>query len=194
MAEDKTQAVAEAMQSKKNANPKSSQVDSTRGISMIGQMIGLLLLGWLFSTSSVYAIIFFVLAMIPSILALLIDRGAGRFASKTIVACNLIGVMPFLFELFQVYDRDALSRQFIADYTTWFMVYGFAGIGMILIWMFPQVSMLIYTLRTEIKVMHLQDEQNLLLKEWGEGIKEGLENATLPNAFNDNTSDEQDSA
>lgn len=142
------------------------------GINIFGKVIGLMVCIWLVS-ESYYAFAFFVLGMLPSILSILIDKGSGRFASKTIFACNFAGILPFLFDIAITPEKSFTAQQLMNSVFTWSFVYGFAAIGGMMIWVVPEVTSILFSLRADIKTTSLLSEQEGLLTEWGEEVKSG---------------------
>lgn len=143
-----------------------------KGISLAGKIIGLLVVIWLVSISY-YAFLFFLLGMLPSIISIIMDRGAGRFASQTISACNFIGILPFLFDIGMNYEKTIASKEMIQDPFTWMTIYGFAVIGIMLIFVLPNIMSISFTLKAEYKLKRLIAEQEDLVAEWGEDVKGG---------------------
>jgi hypothetical protein len=143
-----------------------------KGIGLIGKIVGLLVIVWLISVSY-YAFAFFALGMLPAIVSIVIDRGAGRFASKTVTACNFVGIMPYLFDIGMTYERSLASKQLMAQPVTWLVIYGFAAVGWMLIWILPQITLVVFTIRADLKKTKLQEDQVKLLDEWGEEVKTG---------------------
>lgn len=142
------------------------------GINIVGKLIGFLVIIWLIS-ASYYAFGFFLLAMLPAITAMIVDRGAGRFASKTVSACNFIGVMPYLFEIAANYERTLAAKEIMAQPIVWLYIYGAAAMGWILIWILPQLCIITFTFRADMKVESLEKSQKNLINEWGEEVIDG---------------------
>lgn len=165
MSEDKNEDVKEAKSAQKAGN-------ELKGLSIVGKLVGLFVMAWLISISY-YAFAFFALGMLPSIVAIIADRGAGRFASKTVSACNFVGVMPFLFEIGMTYEPSIAAKQMMSQPLTWIIIYGLAMIGWMLIWVMPQITLIFFTLRADIKTKNLLEDQKRLLDEWGDEVKSG---------------------
>jgi hypothetical protein len=139
------------------------------GISITGKAIGLMVMIYLISTSY-YAFGFFLLGMLPSILAIIMDKGAGRFASQTISACNFIGILPFLFDIGVNYEKSIAAKEAMGQPYTWFIIYSFAIIGLMLIYVLPNVTSIIFTIKAEAKLKKLAQDQERIKNEWGENI------------------------
>lgn len=142
------------------------------GINIVGKIVGLIVIIWLVS-ASYWAFGFFVLGMMPALLSMLFDRGAGRFASKTVSAFNFVGIVPFLFEIAQAFDRSLAAQRLMLDIWVWLVVYGTASLGWVVIWLFPQITVIIFSARAESKIEKLKREREELVDEWGEEVKEG---------------------
>ncbi len=156
-----------------NPAPQQSATDKElKGISIVGKIVGIMVVTWLISVSY-YAFAFFALGMLPAIVAIIVDRGSGRFASKTVSACNFVGIIPFLFDIGMSYEKSIASKDLMAQPITWMVIYGFAMIGWMLIWILPQITLFFFTLRADMKTKKLLEEQKELTAEWGEEVKTG---------------------
>lgn len=151
---------------------KQKVVSDLRGIGVIGQIIGFFVLAWLLSISY-YAVAFFALGMLPAIFAMVLDRGSGRFVAKTVSACNFIGTMPFLADMAMAYDPSIVAKEFMVEPVTWLIIYGAAMVGWMMIWVIPQTTLMIFTMRADMKINALKEEQEKLLDEWGDEVKTG---------------------
>ena len=172
MAEDKKE---KAKKSDKKGISRSK--NELKGIGIFGKVVGLGIIIWLVSISY-YAFAFFALGMLPSILSILIDRGSARFASKTVTACNFTAVIPYLFEIGLTYEKDIYAKQLMTDALTWFIIYSFSAVGWMLIWILPNLSLIVITARADMQTKALLDEQAKLVDEWGEEIKTGKPRVT----------------
>jgi len=157
---------------KKEVNVSSGNSSQLLGINIVGKIVGLIVIIWLVS-ASYWAFGFFILGMMPAILSMLFDRGAGRFASKTVSAFNFVGIVPFLFEIAQAFDRSLAAQRLMLDFWVWVVVYGTASLGWVTIWLFPQITVIIYAVRADNKISKLKKERDELIEEWGEEVKEG---------------------
>lgn len=170
MADEKADATPENKKAKKEKKKKSS--GELIGLGIFGKIVCVAVIVWLVSVSY-YAFAFFVLGMLPSILSVVIDKRGGRFASKTVSACNFIVIIPYLFDIGLTYERDIYSKQLMAQPETWLIIYGFASIGWMLVWLVPRLTLIVITVRADIKTQKLVAEQKVLLDEWGPEIKTG---------------------
>lgn len=148
---------------------RSKSENELQGINTVGKVVGLLVTVWLASVSY-YAFSFFVLGMLPSVIALIVDRGKGRFASQTITALNFVGILPFIFDIGLNYERSVAAREAMSDPFTWVVIYGFAVIGLMMIFILPNITAIFFTIKAEYKLRTLNAEQEALVEEWGEEV------------------------
>jgi hypothetical protein len=125
-----------------------------------------------------YAVIFFLLGMSPALVAGIADRRIGNCASRTIGAFNFMGILPFIFELMKAGDRAEKAQQIATDPSIWMFVYSSAILGWAMIWMVPQITAAIFTVRAEIRVGRLKRSQDQLVEEWGISVSEGTKDHT----------------
>jgi hypothetical protein len=147
---------------------------STAGINVIGMLAAIMVVSWLMSVSY-YAFAFFALGMLPAIMALVIDRGVNRFASKTVLALNFAGILPFLFDIAQSPDKSFAAQQRMFDLWVWLLVYSAAGMGWLMIWLVPQIMVAVFAFRVEYKIKRFRNRQEELRKEWGDELLQGNE-------------------
>lgn len=154
------------------AEDKQTGVSDLKGIGLVGKIVGIVVGIWLISVSY-YAFAFFALGMLPAIVAIIIDKGTGRFASKTVSACNFIGILPYLFDVGMTYERSLASKHLMSVPTTWLIIYGSAAVGWVLIWIMPQITLVFFTVRADMKRRKLMEEQTKMLDEWGDEVRTG---------------------
>ena len=119
-----------------------------------------------------YALVFVVLGMLPTIVAVFIDKRITRAASNTIGGFNLLGIMPYLLKMFRAgIGASDLAHEVLTDINTWFVVYSSAGIGWVIIWIIPQVAGNFFISREEKRIGLYKEEQTKILEEWGNTIK-----------------------
>jgi hypothetical protein len=143
-----------------------------RGISIINWSV-LFLVGGTLLLISHYAIIFFMLGMSPAIVAGITDKRIGNCASRTIGAFNFMGILPSVFELFKAADKAERARQIATDPQMWIFVFVAAGLGWAMIWMIPQITVAIFSIRAEMRIRRLEISQKRLVDEWGGEVSEG---------------------
>lgn len=167
MAEEETTEIKEEPKGKEKKSG-----GNLKGLGIFGQIVVIFIMAWLFSIS-VHAFIFFVFGMLPSIFALMVDRGTGRFTVKTVTACNLIAVVPYLFDIGLSYEKSLAAKQLVNDTSVWIVIYSFSAIGWMMVWIIPQLSMVFYNLKANMIFKRLENENKEMVEEWGEEVKTG---------------------
>jgi hypothetical protein len=144
-----------------------------QSINILGKIVGFVVLIWLASVSR-HAVAFFLIGMLPAIITAFLDRGRGRFASKTVTATNFIGIVPYLFEISRgpTSAYTIAAKRLMANSETWWMIYSSAATGLIMIWLIPQITLIIFTIRSDIRAKNMEREQEALIAEWGEKVKQ----------------------
>lgn len=115
---------------------------------------------------SKYIFFFFTFAMMPTIAAILVEK-YNKCASATICTFNLIGVLPFLYEIWISTSMDATARKLFADMYTWVSVYTAAFIGQLLIWTLPDLVAKLYVAKAQLKVRSLKSKRDTICEDWG---------------------------
>ena len=121
--------------------------------------------------------------VIPTIIAFYADTSDERLKVSTIACCNLSGVLPYALRLHAEHNSWSRLTAMLSDPMIWLQMYGMAGLGYMLIRFCP---MLYHTTLRAINrsiAFQVEQRQEVLVKEWGEGIRvdtEGsLERKTL---------------
>lgn len=113
------------------------------------------------------AFIFFVAAMLPTLMAIFFDRKNHKCASATICTFNLIGVLPFLIRLWNTNSIDSMAKSVISDIDTWIIVYGAAFIGQLLYMALPLLITKLHVAKIQVNVEALEKRYSQISKEWG---------------------------
>jgi hypothetical protein len=121
----------------------------------------------------------------PTVVALLVDRRNTRAASSTIGAFNLIGMAPYMQDLFQSEEISATAQSFLSNLSVWSYIYGMAALGWLLVWIIPQIWAIIFVSHTENKVQLLYEMQEKLRDEWSDEVTEYSQKRTYRQSFSD---------
>ncbi|MBN66239.1 MAG: hypothetical protein CMM94_01555 [Rickettsiales bacterium] len=115
--------------------------------------------------------IFFILGILPSIVAFLIDRSPGRTTFHTIMACNMSGVLIMLFPLFADGNQPSTLMMMMTDVFNWFIIYMSAAFGWFLVWGSPYMGHLIINAFNQRHISKLEHTQKRLRSEWGPEVE-----------------------
>ena len=113
-------------------------------------------------------LIFF--GLMPSIVALVIDRTEGRYATFCVLGMNFSGLFPFLTDVwFQVHTTD-MAIQIMTNVFNLLIIYGSAGFGWMLYMALPPVITTFLSAMSQRRVAVLREKQAQIIEEWGESV------------------------
>ena len=113
-------------------------------------------------------LIFF--GLMPSIVAMVIDRTEGRYATFCVLGMNLSGLLPFLTDVwFQVHTTDMAIR-IMTNVFNLLIIYGSAGFGWMLYMALPPVITTFLSAMSQRRVAVLREKQAQIIEEWGESV------------------------
>jgi len=133
---------------------------------------------WIFKLSVVFFVIFsimvlqqttimLVIAMLPAIVAYIVDNTSSRSWFKTLFCCNLAGALPYLGEVyFSKGNSFQAMQQQMADFSMWLIIYASAGFAWVLIWGLPQISEAFYRSYYYLKSEEHKKKLRRLKQEW----------------------------
>jgi hypothetical protein len=151
--------MAEKQKNKKQGKRKVSWI-----LIYIGSLVFAVLLKGMF--------LFILLGMLPSIVAHIADTSKYRETYRCVFACNLSGMLPYLPLMLNISIDD--SMVLLADPGRWFVIYAFAGIGWMLVWLMPYCAEIITELSHNGRIAQLENMQRKLIDEWGQEIQRKL--------------------
>jgi hypothetical protein len=115
--------------------------------------------------------IFFLLAMLPTVIAYYMDNTRTQNTYKTIRACNLAGMLPSAFSVVHYGSIDAALQILIGDPDVWTTTYGAAAVGAVMLFIARWAAYFIIELSSDQRIKTLKETQEQLLAEWGPRIK-----------------------
>ena len=128
----------------------------------------LLVLGGMAMIATFHAgFIFFVVAIMPAIVACYLDRSRSHSSYHTILACNLSGVLPFMFDILEQGRSNSVITEMMGDISTWAVVYGAAGFGCLLTYATPVLGQALINGFHQAQIMRYEGLQKRLIEDWG---------------------------
>ncbi|MFC7333223.1 hypothetical protein [Rhodocista pekingensis] len=106
-------------------------------------------------------------ALVPTLVAYVVDRDPEKSAPLTVGAMNLCGVMPFAIRLWQDGHTIELTMRMLADPYTWLVMYGGAAIGWLLYFGIPPLVAGAVVMRDGTRIREMEEQRRLLVEEWG---------------------------
>ena len=115
---------------------------------------------------SQYGFIFYAAAMLPTVIIMFVDRRKLKCASATICTFNLIGILPYITQIWNSVSMNETAKMLISDVKTWGVIYGAALIGQFIYWILPLVFSKLYSIKTIVEVAILNSHRDKLCADW----------------------------
>jgi hypothetical protein len=114
--------------------------------------------------------IFFILAILPSVVAFYIDRSYTRSTFHTVFACNLSGALPFLARILKNGAAQAEIQVVMSDPLNWMIIYASAGFGWLLVYAAPTFAQGFINMLHQNQIRRLDRMQRRIINEWGKEV------------------------
>lgn len=158
--------------SEKETKPDAAGAIEIKGLGLIGSLVVLAVI-LLMGVVARNAIMFFVVGMAPTIVSIFMDKRGGNCASRTVGAFNFMGILPFLFQILTSTDKVSTASEISTNFTIWAIVYGAASMGWLMIYIIPQMTSAVFTVRANARIDQLTKAQLELIEEWGKEVADG---------------------
>lgn len=152
------------MAKKKNSKEKKKGAGGMKSTPLI---IVALLLAFFIKGSFILLLV----GVLPAFISFYADTSKRREVFRIVLTCNLVGVLPFLTELIMKNNSTSLLMEYLMNPRVWFMMYGSAGVGYMLVRGMPMLVEFFYEFSNAAKIARLQSMQNRLIEEWGPEIQ-----------------------
>jgi hypothetical protein len=116
--------------------------------------------------------VFFVIGMLPCIVAYYMDVSKHRYTFKCIFASNLSGMLPYITKIIHDGPSSSLLQEIMGDATSWIIIYGAALMGWLLIKVCPMIAQSMVNGMHQTQIMRYEWIQKKLESEWGEEVKQ----------------------
>ncbi len=118
------------------------------------------------------AALFLFLCMIPTYIALFIDRQLPRTLGLTVGAANLAGTVPNFLEVLKLNNNPGNALSFALQPSTLAMAYAGAGIGWLIHLAVTRFVALVIVSKAEMRIQKLAKREQVLIERWGPEIKQ----------------------
>jgi hypothetical protein len=132
------------------------------GIFIIASFIGAILLKWSF--------IFFVVGMLPTGLAYLVDHDKNKYMFYTVAALNFSGVFPDMMAMSAQGGTFNAVTSRLSDITVWTTMYSAAALGWGIVWLSPIIASMALEMIYRGRIAHMETIQKRMEDEWGTEI------------------------
>ena len=108
--------------------------------------------------------------LLPTIVAVVVDRHPRRYLARTVGAMNLAGITPGAFQMWEAGISFSALQMVISSPYTWLVMYGAAGIGWVLYFCVPPVVGMVIDVKVDETRRRLEARTKVLIEEWGEEV------------------------
>jgi hypothetical protein len=116
------------------------------------------------------ALIVYLVGMMPTAVAIFIDRDPRKHVSVSVAAMNFSGVSFYLVDFFAGTASFSRALELVSDVFVLAVIYGAAAGGWIMIMVTPPVTAVVLTALAESKIQSLRKQQRELVGNWGESV------------------------
>ena len=124
--------------------------------------------------------VFFVIGMLPAIVAYYMDISKHRYTFKTIFAANMTGMMPYVTKMLAAGPSSTMLAEIMGNAFNWVIIYGSAMVGWMLILFCPMVAQIMVAGVNQTQFLRYDTLRKKLEGEWGEEVKQFSIDADAP--------------
>ena len=129
-----------------------------------------LILGLLMAVVFLPTTLLLSIAMIPTFVAAVVDKGRRKTKAITVGAMNLAGSMPFLLELWMEGHNFEKAFMIVTDAKAIVVMYAAAAVGYLIDWAMTGVIAGFLLQRGKTRVSAIEKRQKELVKRWGKEV------------------------
>lgn len=111
--------------------------------------------------------VFFMIGMLPCIVAYYMDVSKHQYTFNTIFAANMSGMMPFVTRIIKEGPSSGLLQELMGSSFTWIVIYGSAMMGLLLIKICPLLAQAMVKGVHQTQIKRYEWVQKKLEGEWG---------------------------
>jgi hypothetical protein len=110
-------------------------------------------------------------AMIPTLVARIVDPGPGRHLTVTVGALNFAGSLWFMHVLWSQGQTFQAVMPTLSDMMGWLCALVGAGCGWALNWVMPVISRRIAETKSDLRLARVRKRQEELVEQWGTPVR-----------------------
>lgn len=153
----------------RKAEAKADVKDAARSGGKAATLV--IIVGTLLAITALPLCILFVVGMMPTVVAAIVDRDRARYLARAVAAMNLAGLVQPVLAVLHIGLNLASVQHVLSDPHTWLMMYGAAAIGWLLTMGMPSIARIFVDMRADQMQRQLQERADELVKEWGDEVK-----------------------
>ena len=123
----------------------------------------------------------FAVGLIPTVVAVIVDRDPEKYAAITVGPLNFCGVLPAALELWETGHTVDRALDLITDPVTLLVMCSAAGVGWLVFYAVPPLVAGVIVARNEQEIKRAREHQDKLGAEWGDEVAAGV--SALPDAL-----------
>jgi hypothetical protein len=116
--------------------------------------------------------VFFVIGMLPAVVAYYMDVSKYRYTFKSVFAANLSGMMPYITKLLAAGPSSTVLQEIMGNATNWGIIYGSALVGLVLVKACPILAQAMVAGMHQTQTARCEWLQRKLENEWGPEVKQ----------------------
>ncbi|WP_459853018.1 hypothetical protein [Dongia sp. agr-C8] len=116
-------------------------------------------------------------AMVPTLVARIVDPAPGRQLTITVGSLNFAGALWFIHDLWSAGQGFSAIMPTLSDMIGWLAALVGAGMGWALYSLMPIVTRSIATTKSNLRLSRVRKSQEELVEHWGDPVRGGL---TMP--------------
>ena len=116
------------------------------------------------------SIILLLVGLLPTMVAFIIDKSPGKYATLCVGAMNIAGIFPSIIMLWAGQNSFAQAIQIITNVFDLVVMYGAAGFGWILYIVIPSAVSAVLNIIAQRRISRLRNLQRDSISEWGKKV------------------------
>ena len=116
-------------------------------------------------------VIVLAVALVPTLVAFIVERGKGYYGGITVGALNLSGTAPYLADLWFKGHTVPAAVGIITNVFAWMMFYGAAVFGWAIYSTTPSLVSTFMTMTAGRRITALRETQRELVQKWGPDVE-----------------------
>ncbi|WP_119302209.1 hypothetical protein [Dongia deserti] len=111
-----------------------------------------------------------VAALVPSVVARIVDTSPGRYLTYTVLSLNLVGALYFVHRVLTMGNDLSVAMLVLQDAIGWLAALSGAGCGWLLFLAMPSVFAKMAEAQSGLRMRRVHRDQSQLISEWGDTV------------------------
>lgn len=111
-----------------------------------------------------------VAALVPSVVARIVDSGPGKFLTLSVFSMNLVGSLYFVHQVFTLGNDLSVVSVVLRDSIGWLAAFAGAGCGWMLFAAMPPMFAKMAEAQSALRMRRVRRDQAQLVEEWGKVV------------------------